>query len=240
MLQQYNRIEFAPNISMVINSQTADDVVDFVKMALKMSTSYVMFFFDYQENDMSGEYFSNQYLMRNVLRQLLEIELLLKDKFYIQFRLWVPLKELDLAEASMSNISMSELEEKYKDIIKLARGRSIKKEHDKRNLLRKENGKKELTFKEDYSLTLRTENINNKKVCASGWNMLDFYPNGRLDFCGWHVPTLYFPDYIKNDKVDWNEIINSEEFQVYRTNMLAGDYSGCMSCCPIIRELKSF
>ena len=60
MLQQYNRIEFAPNISMVINSQTADDVVDFVKMALKMSTSYVMFFFDYQENDMSGEYFSNQ------------------------------------------------------------------------------------------------------------------------------------------------------------------------------------
>ena len=240
MLQQYNRIEFAPNISMVINSQTADDVVDFVKMALEMNTSYVIFFFDYQENDMSGEYFTNPYLMRKVLRQLLEIELLLKDKFYIQFRLWIPLKELDLVEAQMSNISMSELEEKYKDILKLAQGRNIEKEHNNRNLLRKENGKKELSFEEDYSLTLRTENINNKKVCASGWNMLDFYPNGRLDFCGWHVPILYFPDYIKNDKVDWNEIINSEEFQVYRTNMLAGDYSGCMSCCPIIRELKSF
>lgn len=165
---------------------------------------------------------------------------MLKDKFYIQFRLWIPLKELDLVEAQMSNISMSELEEKYKDILKLAQGRNIEKEHNNRNLLRKENGKKELSFEEDYSLTLRTENINNKKVCASGWNMLDFYPNGRLDFCGWHVPILYFPDYIKNDKVDWNEIINSEEFQVYRTNMLAGDYSGCMSCCPIIRELKSF
>ena len=43
--------------------------------------------------------------------------------------------------------------------------------------------------------------------------MLDFYPNGRLDFCGWHVPTLYFPDYIKNDKVDWNEIINQKNFR---------------------------
>lgn len=238
MLRQHNRIEFAPNISMVINSQTADDVLNFVKMALEMSASYVVFFFDYKENDMGGEYFSNSYLMRNVLRQLLEIELLLKDKFYIQFRLWVPLKELDLAEASMSKISIDKLEEKYKDILKLAQGRNIEREHNKRNLLRKENGKKELSFEEDYSLTLRTGNIDGKKICESGWNMLDFYPNGRLDFCGWHVPTLYFPDYIKNDKVDWNEIINSENFRIYRANMLSGDYSGCMTCCPIIRELK--
>ncbi len=43
---------------------------------------------------------------------------------------------------------MSELEEKYKDIIKLARGRSIKKEHDKRNLLRKKKmGKKSCHLK---------------------------------------------------------------------------------------------
>lgn len=239
LLQKHNRIEFAPNISMVINSKTADDVLDFVKMALKMRASYVCFYFDYQENDMNGEYFSNPYLMRKVLRQLLEIELLLKNKFYIQFRLWVPLKELDLAEANMSDISTDKLEEKYKDILKLAEGRSIEKEHNKRNLLRKENGKKELSFKEDYSLTIRTGKIDDKKICESGWNMLDFYPNGRLDFCGWHVPTLYFPDYIKDDKVDWDEIINSEEFQIYRANMLAGDYSGCMACCPMIRELKN-
>lgn len=237
LLRESDYIEFAPNISMVINTQTADDVVDFVKMALEINASYVIFFFDYQENDMSGRYFKNADLMRKVLKQLMEMELVLKDKFYIQFRLWVPLKELDLVEKEMSSVSIDQLKEKYEDILKLAERRSIEKEHNKRNLLRRNRGKKELSFQEDYSLTLRTENINNKKVCAMGWNALDLYPDGRLDFCGWHIPTLYFPDYVKDEQVDWNAVINSEEFQIYRENMLNGDYSGCMSCCPIIREI---
>ena len=239
LLQMHDCIEFAPNISMVINTQTADDVVDFIKMALKMKASYVVFYFDYQENNMSGNYFENTDLMRKVLLQLMKIESLLKDKFYVQFRLWVPLKELDLAENQMKGVSISQLKQEYKDILDLAENRSIQKEHNKRNLLRKKRGKKELSFQEDYSITLRTEKINNKRVCTMGWEALDLYPDGRLDFCGWHVPTLYFPDYIRDGHVDWSEIVNSEEFKIYRNNMINGDYSGCMSCCPIIREMDN-
>lgn len=237
LLKQNNRIEFAPNISMVINSRTADDVVEFIKMALKNDFSYVVFYFDYLENDMSGDYFANPDIMRPILKQLLELEYLLKDKFYIQFRLWVPLKELDIAEKELQLVSLYDLQEKYDDIFQLAKNRSIEGEHNKRNYIRRNNGKRELTKDEEYSLTLRTFCVKGNTVCAMGWNSLDLYPNGRLDFCGWHIPTLFFPDYIKNDSVDWNEIINSNEFLNYREKMLKGDYSGCMSCCPIIREL---
>ena len=237
LLKRVDRINFAPNISMVINSRNADDVVNFIKMALEMDMSYVIFFFDYQENDMNGDFFSNPEVMRPVLKKLLEIELLLKGKFYIQFRLWVPLKELDLAEEEIRNIPICKLEEKYSDIYKLAMGRSVEGEHNKRNLIRKNCGKKELTMDEDFNLTLKTACVNEKRVCAAGWNALDLYPDGRLDFCGWHIPTLYFPNFIKNNRVDWDEIINSKEFAIYRNNMLKGDYSGCMSCCPILREL---
>lgn len=239
MLNDNNRIEFAPNVSMVINSTTADDMVNFIKMSLEMKFSYIAFYFDYLENDMSGNYFANPEIMRPVLKQLLEIEMLLKEKFYIQFRLWVPLKELERAEKDLKYVSINDLQEKYKDILTLAKNRSIEAEHNKRNQIRKSFGKRELTFDEDYRLTLHAIYINKKKVCFAGWKELDIYPNGRIDFCGWHCPTLYLPEYIKNDCIDWDEIINSKEFLEYRYRMLKDDYSGCMACCPIIREMEA-
>lgn len=237
LLKRKNRVEFAPDISMVINSRNAEDVVEFIRMALRMETSHVTFFFDYQENDMSGEYFADPDLMRRVLLQLLEIEALLKDKFYIQFRLWVPTKELAIAEEIFQKESMSEIYAKYSELYEMAKCRSVEEEHGRRNSMRREHGKRELTLDEDYSLTVRTKQVGGRTVCAAPYEVMDFYPNGRLDFCGWHAPTLYFPKYIKDNGIDWDDIINSCAFRMYRENMFNGDFSGCMKCCPVINEV---
>ena len=44
---------------MVINKDNVDDIENFVELALKMKAGFVVFFFDYTENNMDSEYFSN-------------------------------------------------------------------------------------------------------------------------------------------------------------------------------------
>ena len=235
LLKDNDRLEFAPNVSMVINSRTCDDVVDFIKMCLEGNLSYVAFYFDYTENDMSGNYFRNPEIMRDTLRSLMEIEKLLKGRFYIAYRLWVPLKELPLMEKQVTGINTQELIRKYADLWELSTGRNTVEEHRKRNIIRSQNKKRELTWNQDFSSTICAEDIHGRILCRNAWKMIDLYPSGRLDFCGWHVPILFLQDHIKNGLVDWDEIINSEMFRRYRAMMIDGDYSGCMDCCPVIK-----
>ncbi len=53
-----DKINFAPDLSMVINKDNFDDVENFVELALKLRAPFVYFFFDYTENDRTSEYFS--------------------------------------------------------------------------------------------------------------------------------------------------------------------------------------
>lgn len=237
LLKSEGKLCFAPNVSMVINSNTANDVIDFVKLALKLKMSYSIFYFDYRENDMSKDYFEYPEIGRKALRELMEIERVLKDKFNIAYRLWTPLKEVEMMELQLEKTTDEELAEKYSDLLELAHGRSVIEEHEERNRIRKLYGKKELSYEEDFSSTVQKDDIHGTKVCRAGWKELDIYPNGRIDFCGWHEPTLLLTDYIEGDAVNWTKVINSEEYCTYRSMMLEGDYTGCMDCCPIVKEL---
>lgn len=228
---------FAPNISMVINKNTADDVIPFLKYTLAMRASYVTYYFDYRENDMDEDYFQDPATGRMALRQLMEIERVLEGKLFISFRLWTPLKEIGMMEKELEHVSIEELREKYSDLLELTKERSIEKENAERNRIRRQQGKKELTLNEDFSFTMQSHTVEGKQVCKAAWKVLDVYPNGRMDFCSWHVPTLYLPDFIKDDKVDWESVFNSKEYCTCRCNMLKGDYTGCMKCCPIIRDV---
>ena len=229
---------FAPDVSMVINHNTYEDVIPFAEMALEMGVGSLTYYFDYRENDMSQDYFQNPEYARKALGWLLEMEKVLRGRIRMDFRLWIPLKELALAEKELEDVSFEELKRKYEKINIIVQKRSIIGEHEQRNDLRKVKGKKLFTIEEDSGLSSFTVRIKGRKTCISPWKMLDLYPNGRMDFCGWTVPVSFLQDHINGNRLDVDGLINSYEFRTHRANMLNGNYDGCMKCCPVIRECR--
>lgn len=73
-----------------------------------------------------------------------------------------------------------------------------------------------------------------KRVCFAPWKEIDIYPSGRIDFCSWIGETLNIRDFILDDKVDWDALLNSPEYKAGRKGVLEGKYSGCLECCPMI------
>ena len=229
---------FAPSMSMVINRDNCDDVVNFTRMALKYHAWYICFFFDYSENDMSGEYFGYPEENRPVLKTLMEIERVLAGRVMFYFRLWIPTKEAEPMQKIVEAETWTELRDKYRDLWELSEGRSVEKEWRERNKLRRAQGKHEFEFTEDFAPAVRLS-PRNDEVCYAPWSEIDLYPDGRLDFCGWFAPTLNFHDYLNgnfsenNEGFDWEPILNSYPFMAARKRILHGDFRGCQVCCPM-------
>ncbi len=234
LLRERNQLCFAPDLSMVINHDNYFDVEEFVKLALKLHATGITLYFDYTENDMNAPFFSQPDIMRPALRVMMELERVLADKVMLGFRLWVPIKELEQMEDEVNALSDSALNEKYKDIVALAKDRSILGDYSARNALRKSMGKPELTFEEDTSATIRLEERCGRNLCFAPWGELDLYPNGRIDFCGWYAPTqnlnVFFDE---NGSLDWDEVINSYEYMRARKKILNHEYDECLTCCPM-------
>ena len=70
-------------------------------------------------------------------------------------------------------------------------------------------------------------------MCFAPWGEIDLYPSGRMDFCGWFEPTLNLQDFIENDRVDWNVVLNSFPYMAARKRILHGNFRGCQVCCPM-------
>lgn len=233
LLKERDLLCFAPNFSMVINRDNADDVYAFVCLCLKLHATKITFYFDYTESNMYGEYFSCPDTSRRALQTLMEIERVLEGRVYVQFRLWVPAKELAPMQAKVDTMEIGQLRDKYADVLKMAEGRDIQREYEERNRVRKTRGKKELSFEEDVSATLRQEDRFGEMKCASPWEMIDIYPTGRMDFCGWFINTLNIYDFIESGVPDWKEIMNAIEYMVYRKHILSDNYKGCLGSCPM-------
>ena len=241
MLKENGKKCFAPSMSMVINKDTYDDVTAFVRMALELEASSVLFYFDATEHNLESEHFSNEE-GRMALRELMEIDRVLKEKFFIYYKLYIPTKEVEEMQPVINALPLEELQQKYLELMVLAEKRSISKEWKQRNELRKVYGKELFTLEEDYDQTLQSVQFGRQSVCKAPWNEIDLYPSGRLDFCSWYMSTLNLYDFIENDEVNWEKIINSMEYMQCRNNILHGTYSGCMKCCPYNgeqREIKS-
>lgn len=234
MLDKNGLMDFAPDYSMVINKDTADDVADFVAKVLQLGCVSINMYFDYTESSMSDDYFGEPDTSRRALITLLELEILLKNKIHLGFRLWVPLKELELAEKNGYEHDVAVLEKKYETIHKLSQSRSIIEEHNRRNMIRRERGKRALFLEKEISPTLRKTDIDGKRVCFAPWKEVDIYPSGRIDFCGWISETLNIRDFIYGEEVDWERLLNSPEYKAGRKGVLEDKYSGCMECCPMI------
>lgn len=230
---------FAPSVSMVINKDTAEDVEAFTEMALRLKAGSIRFYFDYTESNMDGNFFSNPEISRTALVKLIELQKLLAGHVMLFFRLWLPKEEVELAEGQVKARTIEEIRNKYITIDELAEGRSIIREHEERNRLRKIAGKRIYTLEEDMDAGLMSMQIKEISVCRAPWYELDLHPSGRIDFCGWHSPLLNIKQFIKDDAVKWDEIINSEEYKSYRAAMLHGDYSGCLKSCPMNKQYRN-
>lgn len=240
LLKEKNLLAFAPDYSMVINRDNYEDVYDFVCMCLRLHARSIGFYFDYTESRMSDDYFGEPDSSRKSLRILLELERLLKERVNISFKLWLPIKELEEAERHGYERNMDALKIKYSEADLLSQGRSIKSEWEERNRVRSERGKRPLSFWEDGAATLHKISIDDHKVCANPWRMIDLYPTGRLEFCSWYEPrTLDFNDFIHDGKVDWEKIYNHPWFKFGRNEVINGCYWGCMKCCQMIDKLQS-
>lgn len=240
LLKENNLSSFNPNISMVINKGSSTDVYNFVKFALTIKAKKVNFYFDNQENKLFNrqnvaQTFKYPELAIPALKTLMEMERVLAKKFCIYFRLFLPASCVDETQAEVEKIPIDELRNKYKELLELAKDRDMLKEHNERNKIRKEKGKKTLSFDEDFNPTLRLINVANKRVCFSPWGMVDIMANGKLSFCSWTRHAVYELKYIydKKGNIDWIKTINSKPFIIYRKKHFNGDFSGCMPICPM-------
>ena len=237
-LDAEEKIFFAPDLSMVINKDNADDILNFTELALELHSGFLVYYFDYTENDMNSDYFTNPEITRPAMKTLMELERVLAEKVLVYFRLWLPAKEVENLQQEVEAIPLAELEKKYSKILKLAEGRNILAEFEARNKFRRENGKSELDLVTDLAPSLHLKQDSDREICFAPWNEIDLYPDGRMDFCGWFEPTLNLNNFIQTDSagknfVDWQKILNSFEYVSARHRILNNDFRGCQACCPM-------
>lgn len=236
LLERNDLLEFAPDYSMVINNDNYFDIVDFVTLCLQLHANKIVFYFDYTENDMNAPCFGTPELIRPVLKQLMELERVLAGKLILMFRLWIPIAEVEPMQKHVEATSLSCLKEKYADILEMASNRCVDREFARRNELRKQYGKRELSFAEDFYATVRYVEHNGENICFAPWHELDLYPNGRIDVCGWVNAMANINDYVVDGVVDWEHLINSYKYMSMRKKMLFKNYQDCMACCPMNEE----
>jgi hypothetical protein len=224
---------FAPHVTMVVNKDTASDILDFAKFALSEKLHHVGFLFDSSENDCNGDFFSNPDIMRPALLEVMKLERVLARKFFVFFRLFMPLKELEIMQPKCEEIPINDLRGEYRDILELANGRSMKEEHEQRNRIRKAKGKKEFTLEEDYSSAYRQITVGDKLVCNAPFGLLDIFPNNTFDCCCFLQPRFDLNAVQKNNGIDWEAELNNTEMRKMRKNMLNGRYDICMKSCPL-------
>ncbi len=237
-LEAEDKICFAPDLSMVINKDNANDILDFVELALRLHAGFIVFFFDYTENDMTGEFFTNPAVARPAMKTLMELERVLAEKIIIYCRLWVPSGEAYDLQQAVESIPIAELNSKYENILKLAEGRCVLDEWKKRNEFRRAAGKIEFSLVDDIAPTLHLKQETDREICFAPWNEIDLYPDGRMDFCCWFEPTLNLKNFIQHDAdgkefVDWDKTLNSFEYAFARYRILRDDFRGCQVCCPM-------
>ena len=229
---------FTPSVSMVVSSKNAYDVYNFVKLGLNLGLKLSGFYFEQSEGSLCGTGFKYPEIMEPALKTLMELERVLAKKYVISFRLWLPLNCTQKLQAEVDSIPIEQLQEKYKEILELAKDRDIYKEWELRNKARKAKGKKILTIEEDLQPSLHNEcrtlpDGTCKQMCFAPYKSFDVMADGTIILCGWVDWEINLNDYIVNDSVNWAQLLNHPVYQDMRKKVLSDDYSRCMDCCPL-------
>jgi glycosyltransferase involved in cell wall biosynthesis/organic radical activating enzyme len=236
ILRERNLEVFAPIVTMVINNESAYDVVDFLRYSLREGFRKCGFMFDYHETDMDNGLFNSPEIMHPVYRELLKLERLLAGKYEISFRLFRPLQgvsELEQMEEEVKSININELKEEYADIWELAKNRDIKQEIMMRQTIRKAHDKKLWTNREETENTcFHYKRISGRYICNNPFNALNIRTDGTFDVCTKIMQRFRFGNRKKEARLAIQSFINSPVMKKWRFDVLHGDWSYCQKSCP--------
>lgn len=229
LLKEKNMEEFNPSCSMVINKDTYKQTFDFLEMAMKYKVKYCCLFLDAKETELREE--NNEYSkdIYEIIKNLLEIERLIYDKFFINFKLFIPEEKLSSLEKEVYEEDIEELKIKHKKYVELAKDRDIWAEYYKRKGKREKDGKKPLELGEDFRLvTPLHKNNDGKLVCFSPWKQIRIMPSGLIDMClfRWDEKIR-----IQNIKNSWNKVFNGFWYKYHRSIFEKCNYRGCPQNC---------
>lgn len=236
-----NHLEFfGPRLSMVINPSNYCDIEEFVKLSLNLEASTTTFLFDYNY-DLTSEDAKKRCF--NAFRTLVELEALLRGKYFISFYLFSPftLKEAKDMREEVAKIPFKTLRDKYADIYELAIHRNYRNEYIKKSEIRKRHNKKHFSLLDEFtacgSQLNTSSNCNN--FCTIAYNHLLVYPNADIKVCPWEFFTKKFKlktpnlnNFVKNNKINWNSVFNGSYYKTIRTLLKQGNYIGCPQNCP--------
>lgn len=227
---------FIPSVSCVLNSTNYYETVQFIEKMLEWGANKINLYFDTRENDVRGKgTIKDKDGFMFAINSLIELEKLLSGKVYLDFKLFMPYDDVESIEKKVEAISLDELKNKYQKIYELSKDKHYNNIHKERNKARIETGKITLSEAEEKHYTYKTSEANNKTlVCYNPWNCIRIRANGCINVCGWRGYSEEFKiqDFIKNGKINWNDIFNGAYYKKLRKNFLNGDYSGCMHNCP--------
>lgn len=237
LLKQNNLSAFNPFVSCVLNSSSYDEILNFLKMALKRNIQIVSFHFDTNENDVFSKLdIKNKPEYMNALRTLLELERVLKSKVKLYFRLFMAHPNLKAIEEEVRTQDLNVLKDKYSEIYELAKHMNLKKIIDERNDIAIQDNKLPLTYHDLLvSLTYRSGVQDDVCVCLNPWTNLRIWADGYFNVCSWRGRVneyCNFKLYVKDGKIDWNDIFNGYYYKKMRKIFKEHRYLGCMGNCP--------
>ena len=224
---------FIPSVSCVLNSTNYYEVSQFVEMVISWGVRTIVFYFDTRENNINTGYIQDKKGFLIALETLLELERLLKDKVNINFRTFIPYNDINSLENKTATLDINALKQKYITIYERVKDCDTNLILMKKNKLREIANKYTYTREEERGLR-RSGFINNTEVCLEPWNYLRITSKGFMGVCCMRGYSEEFKiqDFIKNGKINWNDIFNGVYYKKLRKNFLNGDYSGCMHNCP--------
>jgi len=232
LLKEHNLFAFKPSVSMVINPKNFETVREFIKQYVSKGIQVIYILFDVTEFGYRN-FAPETEEVKDVLITLLELEKVLVGKVAIMLhRLYAPTNNMDKYDEIVNNKNIDELKEKYSDILDLTSDfPSIKELKNQRNRLRKEYGKKELVMCEDVTGYYSPHYYMGKTICGTPYNAINIHPTGYFSACNYLPMREKITSYIKDDKIDWNEVFNSFHFRNLRYNFRNGVYSECLPNC---------
>ncbi len=225
LLDEKGLSAFRPHVTSILNSTNYQNVEAFIKMALKWKLQKIGFLFDTRENNLNKLSVKDKENFDKALITLLEIEKLLKDKVYIGFRLFMPIKNIEEYEKKVKEISLETLKEKYSEIWNLAKDLDLKNTYFKRVEVYKAKNKNIMTYYEYLtSITYHQKIYKDKVICENPWNHIRLRPTGKLEVCAWrgYRDTYKIQQFIENNKINFEKLFNDLYHRQLRKNFMGG------------------
>lgn len=226
---------FIPSVSCVLNSTNYHETVQFVEKMLEWGANKINLYFDTRENDVRGKgIIKDKDGFMFAINSLIELEKLLSGKVYLDFKLFMPYDDVESVEKRVETISLDELKNKYPKIYELSKDKNYNNLHKVRNEIRISKNKFIFTPEEEEHITWSNGCKSGKQVCLEPWKHIRIRTNGFINVCSWRGYSEEFKiqDFIKNGKINWNNVFNGAHYKKLRKNFLNGCYAGCMHNCP--------